>query len=202
MKCEKYMGLDVHQAMTVAVVLDAEGKVILETMVATEAAAVLRLVKSLSGPLRVTFEETTQAAWLHEILRSHVTEMVVCDPRRNKLLGEGSKADKVDARKLADLLRTGMLRSVYHGHEATRKLKELVRAYETFSSDTQRTMNRIKAIYRGRGIPTPGRGVYQAKQREQWFEKLTEPGLQQRAGGSSSNSISSSRCERRPNRRC
>ena len=64
MKCEKYMGLDVHQAMTVAVVLDAEGKVILETMVATEAAAVLRLVRSLSGPLRVTFEESTQAAWL------------------------------------------------------------------------------------------------------------------------------------------
>ena len=136
MKCEKYMGLDVHQAMTVAAVLDAEGKIILETMVATEAAAVLRLVRSLSGPLRVTFEETTQAAWLYEILRSHVTEVVVCDPRRNKLLGEGSKGDKVDARKLADLLRTGMLRSVYHGHEATRKLKELVRAYETFSSDS------------------------------------------------------------------
>jgi len=181
MKYEKYMGLDVHQAMTVAVVLDAEGKVILETMVATEAAAVLRLVRSLSGPLRVTFEETTQAAWLYEILRSHVTEVVVCDPRRNKLLAEGSKADKVDARKLADLLRTGMLRSVYHGHEATRKLKELVRAYETFSSDTQRTMTRIKAIYRGRGIATPGRGVYQAKQREQWLGKLPEAGLQQRA---------------------
>jgi transposase len=175
------MGLDVHQAMTVVVVLDAEGRVVLETMVATQAAALARLVKSLNGPLHVTFEEGTQAEWLQEILRSHVTEVVVCDPRRNKLLGEGSKGDKVDARKLADLLRTGMLRSVYHGHQTTRKLKELVRAYETFSLDTQRTMNRIKAIYRGRGIPTPGRGVYQAKQREQWLEKLTEPGLQQRA---------------------
>jgi transposase len=167
--------------MTVAVVLDAEGKVVLETMVVTEAAALLRLVKSLSGPLRVTFEETTQAQWLHEILRRHVTEVVVCDPRRNKLLSEGSKADKIDARRLADLLRTGMLRSVYHGHEATRKLKELVRAYEIFSIDTQRTMMRLKAIYRGRGIPTPGRNVYQLLQREQWLNKLTEPGLRQRA---------------------
>jgi len=175
------MGLDVHQAMTVVVVLDAEGKVVLETMVATEAAALIRLVQGLSGPLRITFEEGTQAAWLYEILRSYVTEVVVCDPRRNKLLDEGSKADKVDARKLADLLRTGMLRSVYHGHEATRKLKELVRAYETFSVDTQRTMMRIKAIYRGRGIATPGRGVYQAKQRQEWLEKLSEPGLRQRA---------------------
>ncbi len=181
MKCEKYMGMDVHQAMTVVVVLDADGKEILETMVPTEAAAIIRLVQSLSAPLRVTFEETTQAAWLYEVLRSFVAEVIVCDPRRNKLLGEGSKADKVDARKLADLLRTGLLRSVYHGHEATRKLKELVRAYETLSIDTQRTMARIKAIYRGRGIRTPGRGVYQPKQREQWLEMLTEAGIRQRA---------------------
>jgi transposase len=181
MKCDKYMGMDVHQAMTVVVVLDADGKVVLETMVRTEAAAIIRLVQGLSGPLRVTFEETTQAAWLYEVMRAYVTEVVVCDPRRNKLLGDGSKADKVDARKLADLVRTGMLRSVYHGHEATRKLKELVRAYETLSIDTLRTMARIKAIYRGRGIRTPGRGVYQPKQRDQWLETLTEPGIRQRA---------------------
>src|SRR5207244_9822307 len=64
-----------------------------------------------SDLLHVTFEETTQAAWLHDVIRHFVTEVVVCDPRRNKLLAEGSKTDKVDARKLADLLRTGMLRS-------------------------------------------------------------------------------------------
>jgi hypothetical protein len=72
--------------------------------------------------------------------------VIVCDPRRNKLLEDGSKADKVDARKLAELLRAGLLRSVYHGHEVTLKLKELVRAYETLSTDTLRTMARIKAI--------------------------------------------------------
>jgi transposase len=180
MKCDKYMGMDVHQAMTVVVVLDVDGKVILETMVPTEAAAIIRLVQSLSGPLRVTFEESTQAAWLYEVIRTYVTEVIVCDPRRNKLLEDGSKADKVDARKLAELLRAGLLRSVYHGHEATRNLKELVRAYETLSIDTQRTMARIKALYRARGIPTPGRGVYQPKQRERWLELLKEAGIRQR----------------------
>src|SRR5262249_58493978 len=106
-------------------------------------------------------------------VRAHVTELIVCDPRRNKLLEDGSKADKVDARKLAELLRAGLLRSVYHGHEATRNLKELVRAYETLSIDTQRTMATIKAIYLARGIQTTGRGVYQPKQRQQWLELLT-----------------------------
>ena len=83
MKRDKYMGMDVHQATTVVVVLDAKGKVILETMVATEAAAIIRLVQSLSGPLHVTFEETTQAEWLYEVIRSFVAEVMVCDPRRN-----------------------------------------------------------------------------------------------------------------------
>ena len=95
MKCDKYIGMDVHQATTVVVVLDAEGKLVLETIVATEAAAIIRLVQSLSGPLRATFEETTQAAWLYEVIRAYVTEVIVCDPRRNKLLEDGSKADKV-----------------------------------------------------------------------------------------------------------
>ena len=88
MKCDKYIGMDVHQASTVIVVLDAEGKLVLETIVATEAAALIRLVQSLSGPLHVTFEETTQAQWLHDVIRHFVTEVVVCDPRRNKLLDE------------------------------------------------------------------------------------------------------------------
>jgi transposase len=180
MKLDKYMGIDVHQATSVVAVLDADGKVVLETIVATEAAPIIRLIQSLNGPLHVTFEETTQAAWLYDVIRAYVAQVVVCDPRRNKLLGEGSKGDKPDARKLAELLRAGLLRSVYHGHEATRRLKELVRAYETLSIDTMRTMFRIKAIYRGRGIRTPGSGVYQLKQRGQWLQQLTEPGVRQR----------------------
>src|SRR5215831_5645743 len=138
-------------------------------IVATEAAPIIRLVQSLNGPLHVTFEETTQAAWLYEVIRAYVLEVIVCDPRRNKLLGKGSKGDKPDARKLAELLRAGLLRSVYHGHEATRILKELVRGYETLSADTQRMMVRIKSIYRAHGIRTNGSAVYQQKQREQWL---------------------------------
>ena len=74
---------------------------------------------------------------------------MVCNPRRNALLKEGSKSDKVDARKLADLLRTGMLRPVYHGENGLRTLRELGRSYQTISKDLTRVMNRLKALYRG-----------------------------------------------------
>jgi transposase len=181
MKQDKYIGMDLHQATTVVTVLNANGKVIWETIIPTQASEMIHMLQSLSGPLHVAFEETTQAEWLYDVVRQHVAEVVVCDPRRNKLLSEGSKGDKVDARRLGELLRIGMVRPVYHGHEGTRKLKQLARGYQTLVSDVQRTMARIKAIFRARGIQTPGRGVYQQKQREQWLELLSEPGVRQRA---------------------
>jgi len=180
MKCDKYMGLDVHQATTVVAVKDAEGKLILETIVPTEAAAMRRLVGSFSGPLHVTLEETTQAQWLYEVMGGLVTELVVCDPKQNKRPRGVSKGDRKDAVDLAERIRVGNLASVWHGHKQTKKLKQLVQAYWTFSVDTQRTMSRIKAVYRGRGIRTPGMGVYQVSQRSDWLKQLTEPGMRQR----------------------
>jgi hypothetical protein len=42
----------------------------------------------------VTFEEGTSAAWLHDLLKPHVTHLVVCDPRKNALLKDGKKSDR------------------------------------------------------------------------------------------------------------
>ena len=70
----------------------------------------------------MTFEEGTQAAWLYEIVKPVVAEVKVCNPRRNKLLAVGNKADRVDAQKLAELLRCGQLKAVYHGTPGVRLL--------------------------------------------------------------------------------
>ena len=75
MKQDKYIGMDVHHATTVVVVLDEKGKVIWETIIATQANAIIELLESLSGHLHVTFEETTQADWLYEIVRRHAAEV-------------------------------------------------------------------------------------------------------------------------------
>ena len=53
--------------------------------------------------------------------------VTVCDPRKNRPLRDGHKSDEVDARKLARLLRAGLLLRVYHGEQQVRDLKELFR---------------------------------------------------------------------------
>jgi len=79
----KFIGLDVHQATVSAAVLDSSGKLVMESIVETEAATILQLIRGIRGSLQVTFEEGTSAAWLHDLLKPHVTKVVVCDPRKN-----------------------------------------------------------------------------------------------------------------------
>jgi hypothetical protein len=114
MSHDKYIGMDVHKEAIVIAVLDEGGKQVMESIIETKASSILPFVHGLRGELHVTWEEGTWAAWLYDLLQPQAQHIVVCNPRRNALLKEGSKNDKVDARKLADLLRTGMLRPVYH----------------------------------------------------------------------------------------
>jgi transposase len=177
----KYIGMDVHKEAIVIAVLNGSGKLIMETILETKASSILEFIHGLRGELHVTWEEGTWAAWLYDLLQPQVQEVVVCNPRRNALLKEGSKSDKVDARKLADLLRTGMLRPVYHGENGLRTLRELGRSYQTISKDLTRVMNRLKAVYRGWGIPCAGTQVYAPRYREEWLGKIPQTGVRRRA---------------------
>jgi transposase len=107
----------------------------------TKAATIVQFLQGLRGELHVTLEEGTWAAWLYDLLKPRVHQVVVCNPRRNALLKEGSKNDKMDARKLAELLRAGMLRSVYHGENGLRTLRELARSYQTIGKDLTRVIS-------------------------------------------------------------
>ncbi|HKW16610.1 MAG TPA: transposase [Terriglobales bacterium] len=181
MSQEKYIGMDVHQATISAAVMDVEGKLLMECVLETKASTIVQFLEGLRGSLCLTFEEGTSAAWLHDLLNPHVSRLVVCDPRKAALLKDGNKSDRIDARKLAELLRTNQLKPVYHGEHGMRSLKELGRSYLTITQDTTRVMNRIKALYRSWGIPCSGTTVYAPRHREAWLAKIVEPGVRARA---------------------
>ena len=181
MSQEKYIGMDVHQATISAAVRDAQGKLIMECLLETKTATIVEFIQGLQGTLSLTFEEGTSAAWLHDLLKPHVSRLVVCDPRKNALLKEGNKSDRIDARKLAELLRTNQLNPVYHGEHGVRTLKELGRSYLTITKDATRVMNRIKGLYRSWAIPCAGTSVYAPRHRAEWLAKIVEPGVRVRA---------------------
>ena len=122
----KYIGMDVHKETISIAVLNSSGKLVMECTIETKASTILQFFQGVSGSLYVTFEQGTWAAWLYDLLKPQVTELVVCNPRKNALLKEGSKSDRIDARKLAELLRNGSLSAVYHGRERPAHVEGIV----------------------------------------------------------------------------
>jgi hypothetical protein len=114
----RYVGLDVHRDTISSAVLNESGRLIQQSILATRAAANLDFILGMRGTLHVTFEEGTHSAWLYGLLARRVEKLVVCNPRKNALLKSGNKSDAIDARKLAGLLRAGMLSAVYHGEKS------------------------------------------------------------------------------------
>ena len=177
----KYIGMDVHRESISIAVMNSAGKLVMECVIETKGSTILQFIQGLSGSLHVTFEEGTWATWLYDLLKPHVTKIVVCNPRRNALLKEGNKSDRIDARKLAELLYLNKLKPVYHGEHGVRTLKELSRSYLTISGDLARVMTRVKALYRSWAIPCTGKQVYAPRHRAEWLAKITETGVRRRA---------------------
>ena len=86
----KYIGLDVHKEAITVAVRNSAGKLVMESIVETKANTLLDFLHGLRGELHVTLEEGTWAAWLYDVLKPHVREIVVCNPRRNALLDRKS----------------------------------------------------------------------------------------------------------------
>jgi hypothetical protein len=70
---EKRIGLDVHQATILVAVMDAKGKVVMESILETKAATVLEFFAGQRGTLSVTFEEGTWSFISLEGLRANCT---------------------------------------------------------------------------------------------------------------------------------
>jgi transposase len=177
----KYVGLDVHQSTISAAVLDEQGKLVMQGVLATQARAILDFFHGLRGTVHVTFEEGTHAAWLYDLLVRRVAKLVVCNARKNALLKAGNKSDQIDARKIAELLRAGLLSPVYQGQRSTAAVKQLGRSYSALTEDTTRTMGRLKALYRSQAIACAGEKPYSPRHRDEYLEQLSETGLQRRA---------------------
>jgi hypothetical protein len=116
----------------------------MECVIETKASTILQFIDGLRGDLRVTFEEGTWAAWLYDLLKPHVSEVLVCNTRKNGK--DGSKSDRIDSRKLSEIMYMNNIKSVYHGQHGLRTLKELARSYLTITRDLGRVMTCVTQI--------------------------------------------------------
>lgn len=108
-------------------------------------------LKKLKGKKILTIEETTSTHWLYVELKEYVEKIVVCDPYRNSLLGDGPKNDDIDAGNLSLLLRGGFLKEVYHTMDESYYIRKLISSYEDLINQGVRIKNQQSSIYRSIG---------------------------------------------------
>ena len=169
---ERYLGMDVHKDSCTVCVLDAGGRQIRCDVIETNGQALVAYLKQIPGRLHLCFEESEWAAWLWETLSPHVTELVVVQGRRQ----QGSKSDAIDARALAERLRTGQVgRRIFKAPQEYSKLRELACVYGLLTRDVTRAKNRLKSRFRRRGIECTGTQVYRPEGRSRRLQELPVP---------------------------
>jgi len=173
-----YIGADVDSKMT-ELAIEKKEKIIRRYRVPTSIPALKEVLGSISGTKFLTFEEGPMAGWLHRNLKDDVDELIVCDPRRNKLIAcDGDKDDSIDSGKLAGLLRGGYLKAVHQSDDIGRVvLKQWVSLYHDKVREAVRQINKIRGRCRMYGIRIPRRVLRDQVVRSQWMAKLKEKAL-------------------------
>lgn len=163
---EHIIGIDVGSEVSSVVAMNKHGRVVLETRIATSERNLRELVKSIRGPRKIVFEECGQAAWLYSILEPLSAAIIVCDPKKNKDLSGNSKDDDRDAFNLTERCRLNALSPVWHGGKSLQALRDHLRDYQLLTSESTAMKNRIKAVFRNRGISIGNRAYDPAERKE------------------------------------
>jgi transposase len=170
-----YIGADVH-SNNVELAVERKRQIVARHALPVSIRAIRQVLDQIPSPKYLTFEEGSLAGWLYRQLKDYVDGLIVCDPRRNKWVAcDGDKDDRIDAAKLAALLRGGYLRPVYHSDDPQRLwLKRWVALYHDRVRTATRAINKIRALARLEGQRVPRGALRDAATRQSWFETLDQ----------------------------
>lgn len=155
----RYIGMDAHSSNCVLSVMGKDGNEHDNVSIETNGRLLINYIRSIEGRKKLTFEECELSHWLYEILKDEVDEMVVCNPVANGNY-KRAKTDKLDARKLANLLRGGFLVPVYHDGSEREQFRVLVSGYQALVDEAVRLKNRYKSLFRKSGQMVKGEAIY------------------------------------------
>lgn len=142
-----YMAIDAHSSICSFCVVDAQGTQIDQRDIVTNGRLIVDYVTSFGNNIIVTFEECELSCWLYDLLHKRAREVIVCHPAANANY-KSAKTDHLDAARLAQLLRGGFLKPVFHDASQREKLRMLVSNYEDTVADIVRVKNRLSSIKR------------------------------------------------------
>jgi transposase len=159
-----FIGLDAHSSTSTFAVLNESGECILRKTVDTSEKNLWTVIDSINGERILTFEESTISQWLYISLREKVDRLLVCNPTY-VAKKSGAKTDFRDAIHLANELRCGHLKEVFHDNSHWAQLRTSVSGYLDIVQEIVRFKNRLKSVFRAEGLKTDENNFYKNKER-------------------------------------
>jgi len=142
-----YIGLDVHKKTIAYCAKKQDGQVVDTGVVAADRDELLRWVDAIDQPWSAAMEATLFSGWIYDFLRPHCVELKVAHPKMLKAIsGSKKKNDRVDAEKIADLLRCDFIPECYMAPENIRELRRVLRYRNLIVREGVRMHNKMAGL--------------------------------------------------------
>jgi transposase len=156
-----YIGLDVHKERTTYVVRDKIGNILLEGETATLYQELFTRLKPCLTASVIGLEASTSYYTLYQQFLNHGYTIKVANTIQLRQLI--AKNDKLDARRLSEMLRLGSFPSSYIPDEKIQRIRSLIQIRHSLMEEKVRCNNRIQAFLDRNGVLMPSYRAFSKK---------------------------------------
>jgi transposase len=166
--CIVYVGLDLGSSSFHQVAISGDGLLIVNRSFKTSEMNLRKAFSDLRGELHVHLEAGELAPWVSAVIAPLVQRVVCSHPAANAWIAkDADKCDRIDAFKLAELLRLNRFKEVHYPREKTRRdFKTLVQHYDELTAQQARLKTKLKARLRMQGVIVTGERLFSSTGRK------------------------------------
>ena len=143
---ELYGGIDIHKENLAGCIMDKDGNITREHTFPSSKKAVERFFYGIPSPeIKIAIEACGMWRGVHKVLTELGYKVKLANPKKTHDIAGSKKMDKIDAKTLADLLRTHYLPEVWIPDEQTLQFRDLTR----HKSNLTRLKTQVQGKIRG-----------------------------------------------------
>ena len=147
MNTNHYIGFDVHKKSISFCVKTADGAILEESKLRATHRALQDWASKRTTPWHGAMEATLFSAWIYDARKPFAAELQMGNPSMMKAIAASKKKnDKLDARKIADLVRCNLLPACYVASPQIRELRRTLRYRNLVVRQSVQMKNRMSGL--------------------------------------------------------
>src|SRR5207244_4366448 len=175
-----YGGIDLHARTMHVCILDHDGNVVVDRGIATNPKAFLELIAPYRNGIIVGVECMFAWYWLADLCQAENIAFVLGHALYMRLIHGGKgKNDRIDAAKIARLLRTGAFPLAYAYPKGMRETRDLLRRRMYLVRQRSALLTHVQIVNSQYNLPPLGKTLYCEDKRDEVAERFTDASVRQ-----------------------